>query len=123
MHILQLAPSWLCSTAHIPTLEQEASRGSDIRVFQDLFPETDGYTWVLEDHHQQGRIDLLCSKTTDGGGSCPWIRIEVKLEPGTDGDGQLQLCRMYDDYVRERKNIQTSGGPMFLLSISGMSVV
>ncbi len=105
-------------------LEQEASRGSDIlRVFQDLFPETDGYTWILEDHHQQGRIDLLCSKTTDGGGSCPWIMIEVKLEPGTNGDGQLQLCRMYDDYVRERKNIHTSGVPMFLLSISGMPVV
>jgi len=102
---------------------QEATRGDDIlEIFQMLFPETDGYTWTLENNHRQGRIDLLCTKTTDGVG-CPHIMIEVKLEPGRNGDGHMQLCRMYHAYVAENpgSRIRTSGAPMFLLSISGMS--
>ena len=102
---------------------QEATRGSDIvKIFRKLFSKTDGYTWTLEHSYDQGRIDLLCMKTTNGIG-CPHIMIEVKLEPGRKGDGYMQLCRMYHAYVAENpgSRIRTSGAPMFLLSISGMS--
>jgi len=101
---------------------QECTRGSHIHhIFLSLFPESDGYTWALEDNHKQGKIDLLGTKVTADGGTCSHIMIEVKLEPGTNGDGQLQICRMYDVYVRRNNCVRGSGAPMFLLSISGMS--
>ena len=49
--------------------------------------------------------------------------IEVKLEPSTHGDGYLKLCCMYNIYVQQAIEIQQSGAPMFLLSISGMCAV
>jgi len=105
-------------------VETEATRGCNIfEVFKQLFPESDGFRWTMENNFKQGRIDIICNKETDDRGSCPWIIIEVKLEPGTNGDGHLQLCRMYDVYVRSNDRIPLSGAPLFLLSISGMCAV
>lgn len=102
-------------------VEQEATRGNDIlAVFRGLFPQSDGYHWTLENNYKKGRIDLLCKKVS-GDEDCSHILIEVKLEPGQCGNGQMQLSRMYDVYVRDNAGIRTSGIPMFLLSISGMS--
>jgi len=111
-------------------VEAEATRGCNIHeVFKELFPETDGFYWILENNLKQGKIDITCYKHTDGNEPCPWIMIEVKLEPGTHGDGQLQLCRMYDVYIqndahtRPPSAIRMSGAPMFLLSISGTCAI
>jgi hypothetical protein len=102
-------------------VEQEATRGNDIaRIFKDLFPASDGYEWTGENNFKKGKIDFLCTKTSVDG-SCSHMMIEVKLEPGLCGDGQMQLCRMYDVYVEKNPGLRMSGVPMFLLSISGMS--
>ena len=125
----RLAAMALGSTLTAP-VETEATRGCHIyEVFKKLFPETDGFSWILENNLKQGKIDITCYKHTDGNEPCPWIMIEVKLEPGTHGDGQLQLCRMYDVYIRNDSHtrpsnaIRMSGAPMFLLSISGMCAI
>lgn len=85
-----------------------------------IFPQDGTYEWVINESPQGGdrsKVDLTYRLIDPE--KFPAIYVEIKLELGTGGDPNIQAQEYYRRYLQSQSRPQSTGAPIFLISLSG----